>query len=246
MRRFLRVCFHVACFAYAAPLTIVYELYFLVLLGVFLLLRRGSLEDAWRLHNWRFGAYMIRLFWPMIRVRRRGLEHVPSDVPVMVVANHRSFFDIFFFGLVPRRNITTLVRSWPFRLPVLGWFMRAAGYVDIERLSFDDVVATVERLAARGVSSLCFPEGHRSPDGRLQRFRSGAFRMAAACNLPVVPVCMTGTEQLFKPGCCSPIKPVHVDIEIMPAVNPASFPCEHRALKLRRHVERAFRLRLGE
>ncbi len=246
MRRILRTCLYVVCFAYAALLAVLFEVCFFLFLAIFLMLRRGSFEEACRFHNWGIGAYMVRMFWPILRIRRRGFEQFPASGPVVVIANHRSFFDIFFFGFIPRRNIIVFVRSWPFRLPILGSYMRAAGYIDVEHLTFDEVLARVQRLAGRGVSLLCFPEGHRSRDGRLQRFQSGAFRIAAECGLPVVPVCIQGTENIFRPSFCTPFNPARVVMEMLPTVDPTSLPCENTALKLRHSVEEAFKARLGE
>ncbi|UCE58705.1 MAG: 1-acyl-sn-glycerol-3-phosphate acyltransferase [Phycisphaerales bacterium] len=236
---------NVICVAYAVLLTFIFELYFACFLPLFLVLGKGRLDDALRYHNGYYGAFMVCLFRPIIRVRRRGMEHLPTRGPVMMVTNHRSLFDIFFFGLTQQPNVAVLVRSWPFRLPVLGRFMRGAGYIDIERLSFDKTSELIRQLSSRRVSALCFVEGHRSRDGRLQRFRSGAFRLAVECYLPVLPVCVTGSEQLCAPG-SRLIRPASIDFLILSPVETASFPAEKRALKVRRHVENIFREQLGE
>ncbi len=239
-------CLNAVCIMWASLVSIVYELFFLVFLAAFLIRRRGRVDEALRLHNAYYGTYMVRMFWPLIRVRRSGREHVPVDGPAMVVTNHRSPFDIFFFGLVGKPNMTVLIRSWPFRMPVLGWFMRRAGYIDVECQPFERVAALVGELAAREVSFLCFPEGHRSRDGRLQRFRSGAFRLAVERNLPVLPVCIAGTERILRLGRCRHLGPARIDIDILPPVDPAFFTGLRPALRLRRHVERIFKEHLGE
>ena len=245
MHEILSGCLNAMYFGYAAFLSVLFELHFLLVLAVFLLLGKGGFDDAMRFHNWYYGGFMVCLFRPLIRVRRRGIQHAPRGRPLMVVTNHRSFFDMFFMGLTPQRNTATLVRSWPFRMPILGWFMRRAGYIDVERLPFAQVTARAQALAARGVSFLCFPEGHRSPDGRLQRFQSGPFRLATEANLPVLPICLSGTEKIRARLGSFP-RPVDVHIEILPPVDPAWFPAEKRALKLRRHVESIFKEHLGD
>ncbi|MFQ5589532.1 MAG: lysophospholipid acyltransferase family protein [Phycisphaerae bacterium] len=267
-------CVNAVCILYAAMLSAVFETCFLVFLGFHVLLNLGDRDDAWRMHNGYYGAFMVRFFWPFVRLRRRGLANllrcgrgggayrlgsadgfvrsaavkgarVPATGSVMMVTNHRSLFDIFFFGLATLPNVAVLVRSWPFDLPIFGWFMRRAGYIDIERVSFDEAAEMVVALSRRGVSFLCFAEGHRSRDGCLQRFQSGAFRLAVACNLPIVPVCIRGTERLCAPG-SHEFKPAYVTMEFFPAVDPCSFPDRNRALKLRRHVEGVLREYLGE
>ena len=245
MQRILVYGFNLVCIVYAALLTLVFELSFVCYLPFFLLARKGKLDDAGRYHNSYYGVFMVTLFWPIIRIRREGMQHFTTNGPVMMVTNHRSVFDIFFFALLERPNVAVLVRSWPFRLPLIGRFMRSAGYIDIENQGFESVVERVRRLAARGVSSLCFVEGHRSHDGRLQRFRSGAFRLAVRCDLPVLPICITGTERICAPG-SRLIRPACVDIQVLSPVDTTSFPIEQRAWKLRRHVESMFRAQLGE
>ncbi len=268
-------CVNAVCLAYALLLSIIFETCFALFSAVFLLLDMGRADEVCRLHNGYYGAFMVRMFWPFVRLRRRGLEHLrrrvaggpsarPAPVsgltarssgggldfvranrPVMMVTNHRSLFDIFFFGLVSLPNVAVLVRSWPFRIPVVGWFMRRGGYIDVERVGFNAAVYRVEELSRRGASWLCFVEGHRSRDGLLQRFHSGAFRLAVACDLPVVPVCLTGTERLCAPG-THQFNPTKVTMKFFPEIDPASFPVHKRALKLRRHVEGIFREYLGE
>jgi 1-acyl-sn-glycerol-3-phosphate acyltransferase len=257
----LACCVNAVCIAYAALLSLAFEIYFVFFLAFYLLLGTGKLDDAFRVHNAYYGAFMVRAFWPLVRVGRRGIEHLhasgarnsgtivsrgrATSQPVMMVTNHRSVFDVFFFGTWAPPNTVALVRGWPFRMPILGWFMRRARYIDMESVPFDEVVEKVRELSQRGVCCLCFVEGHRSRDGRLQRFQSGAFRLAEACHLPVLPVCMTGTEQLCA-GASNRLGPARVMIQFFAAVDPMAFPAGKRALRLRRHVESVFREYLGE
>ncbi len=245
MRRLSLLCGNIIFYIYLAVLSLAFEIHLPYILVVFLLGRRGRFGDAMRAHNARYGVFLSRILWPVARVSRSGVENIPSAGPVMVVYNHRSAADPLFTPLALPANVAMLVRAWPFRLPLLGWHMRLAGYIDVESTPFDEVSRHVRALSARGVGWVAFPEGHRSRDGRLQRFKSGPFVLAADADMPVLPVCVTGTEKLCRPG--SPLlRPARVHLEILPLVYPASFPAEKRALKLRRHVESIFREQLGE
>lgn len=124
--------------------------------------------------------------------------------------------------------------------------MNGAGYVDTEN---ENVRSFLEgrgmELYKKGVSFLFYPEGHRSKDGKLQRFQSGAFLMATEFNIPVVPVCMKGTEELL-PIHHQLFRPASVFIDILPPIYPATLPEEKRALKLRRLVESVVKKHLNE
>jgi 1-acyl-sn-glycerol-3-phosphate acyltransferase len=209
------------------------------------LFTRMRLDDAGRVLNWCFGRYMITLAWPFIRIERRGVQNVPAGVPCVAVANHRSFSDVFFCTLIPRPNIDVVVRAWPFRIPLLGRFMKLARYLDIESTPMDRALAFSRELAGRGVSFVFFPEGHRSRDGLLHPFRSGAFLTAIENDLPILPVCITGTEKLGGPGSIL-LRPTKVVVEMLPPVWPREFSGARRALQMRRRVRALMQQHLGE
>ncbi|HNY26935.1 MAG TPA: lysophospholipid acyltransferase family protein [Candidatus Sumerlaeota bacterium] len=246
MKTCLFYLFHAFYVPYLLALTLLYFfLFFPAIVAGYCLIGRDHLDDAMRRMAQFYGRYLLRLSWPWIRLRTVGFERFPSGGPCVVVCNHRCYLDIFFSALIPQTNLLVAVRSWPLRIPFMGWFMRRAGYLDVETLSMDTLLSHSEAMIKRGVSYLFFPEGHRSRDGRLQRFRSGAFRIAAQNNLPVVPFCIEGTEKVAPYGRLLP-RPAEVRIEILDPIRPDTFPEEKRALLLRRHVENVFRAHLGE
>ncbi|MBN1867127.1 1-acyl-sn-glycerol-3-phosphate acyltransferase [Candidatus Sumerlaeota bacterium] len=206
---------------------------------------RGRLDDAVRVQNVLFGRFLLLLSRPLVRVDLSGAEHFPRETPCILALNHRCFADIILSTRLPIRNANVVIRSWPFRIPVFGSFMRGAGYFDIESRPFDELVETVREQAARGVSLVVFPEGHRSRDGRLQAFRSGAFLVAELCDLPIVPVCLTGSERMIPYGHFL-LRPARIEVRIFEPIHPSRFPEEKRALKMRREAERVVRRYLGE
>lgn len=118
-------------------------------------------------------------------------------LPVVFVANHYSSADPYLFGMLPFEM--AFVTSWPFRIPVYRWIMGLAGYLDTAH-GWERLVNKGMRLLATGCSLIVWPEGHRSRDGRLRRFRNGAFRLAVQAGCPVVPVCICGTDRFLPPG----------------------------------------------
>lgn len=223
--------------------------FFLLLLPFFIVgfsLRKIYGADAFRIYNHFYGVFLIKISWPILRINREGLCNLSDNSSYVVVVNHRSTLDIFFASLFTPANTTIFVRSWPFRIWLFKWFMRSAGYIDIENTALKVFLDKEGRdLSKKKVSFVLFPEGHRSRDGKLQRFQSGAFLTATALDIPVIPVLLTGTEK-FLPMNRPAISPAKVNINILPPVYPSSFPEDKRALKLRRHVETIFREHLDE
>src|ERR1700757_1953510 len=142
------------------------------------------------------------------RPKVEGLEHLPSSGPVILASNHLAVMDSFFLPLVVRRRITFLAKSEYFTGTGLkGWFSRwfftAVGQVPIDRADADAAqaaVVTAERLLGQGKLLGMYPEGTRSPDGRLYKGKTGLARLALDTGVPVVPVAMIGTNVVNPPG----------------------------------------------
>ena len=142
------------------------------------------------------------------RPKVEGLEHLPSSGPVILASNHLAVMDSFFLPLVVRRRITFLAKSEYFTGAGLkGWFTRwfftAAGQVPIDRSNADTAQAaldTAERVLGQGKLLGMYPEGTRSPDGRLYKGKTGLGRLALQTGVPVIPVAMIGTDVVNPPG----------------------------------------------
>ncbi|OBJ49770.1 1-acyl-sn-glycerol-3-phosphate acyltransferase [Mycobacterium sp. 1423905.2] len=152
------------------------------------------------------------LLGPLLSVLGRpkveGLEHVPSSGPAILASNHLAVMDSFFLPLVVRRRITFLAKSEYFTGTGLkGWFKRwfftVVGQVPIDRANADAANAaltTAERLLGEGKLLGMYPEGTRSPDGRLYKGKTGLARLALQSGVPVIPVAMIGTNVVNPPG----------------------------------------------
>ena len=171
---------------------------------------------------WLYGRGWMVIVAPFIRFRRQGWEHLRLARPSILVVNHLSFFDTYCMAMLPFSDVTFAVRTWPFRMILYGFFMRLAGYLDVETADWSEVRALGEGILAAGGHLLFFPEGHRSRDGKLQRFYNGAFRLAAETGAPLVPLCITGTDTLLPPGRLW-LAPARVTLRALPAVDTTSF-----------------------
>lgn len=181
---------------------------------------------------WVYGRGWLVLVWPFLRLRREGFGPGVGEPPCVLVVNHLSFFDTFFMGALPFFDVTFAVRSWPFKMLWFTPFMRLAGYLDVEGGSHEETLAASLAALKRGGRLLFFPEGHRSRDGRLQQFHTGAFRIAAEAGVPVVPLCLTGTGRFLPPGRWW-VAPSRVRLRALAPVRPDAFegPMPHRKLR---------------
>lgn len=137
------------------------------------------------------------------RVKVEGAETFPMEGPVIVVANHTSFWDSFFVPLCVPRRVVFLAKaeywdSWRTR-----WLVKSLGMIpirrDIRAKSLAALETGIEFLKSGGVLGL-YPEGTRSPDGRLYRGRTGVARLALGANSPVVPIGLTGSREMMPKG----------------------------------------------
>ncbi len=139
----------------------------------------------------------------VFRPRAEGREHVPAGGAAILASNHISAADWIFMPLSLRRRVTFLAKREYFTGPGLKGmlqraFFTAAGQVPIDRSSAtaaEDAIRTGIRMLEQGRMLGIYPEGTRSPDGRLYRGKVGVARMALETGVPVVPVAMTYTPR---------------------------------------------------
>ena len=134
----------------------------------------------------------------LFRIRFEGVEHVPRAGPVVITPNHVSFMDPILVTIPVRRALHYMALEPFFRVRGLGALMRWARAFPIQEGEPDNfAVRRALRVLRQGEPLVIFPEGGRSPDGRLQPFRPGAFRLALATGVPVVPVTIAGAFEAW-------------------------------------------------
>jgi 1-acyl-sn-glycerol-3-phosphate acyltransferase len=135
-----------------------------------------------------------------MRVRVEGLENIPAGV-CLFAANHTSNADApAIVGAIPRR-LAIFGRKTLFDIPIVGLAFRLAKFVPVDRGNRDAALASVKQAVEyikTGSSFLVYPEGTRSPDGRLHRFKKGSFVMAIEAGVPIVPVACYGAQRIMK------------------------------------------------
>jgi len=146
----------------------------------------------------RFTCFWASLYtWlnPAWRVRLEGLERIRRDAAYVMVANHQSLLDILvLFRLFVHFKWVSKVEN--FRIPAIGWNMSLNRYIKLrrgDRASVERMLDACARTIAEGSSIMMFPEGTRSPDGRLRAFKTGAFTLAQRTAAPLLPIILQGT-----------------------------------------------------
>ncbi len=161
-----------------------------------------------------------------VRVQMSGFENIPTDGSCLFMANHVSNLDPpALIPLIPRRCVVLLKKEL-MGIPLLGRAMRLGGFIPVERGSRREAaqasVAAASRVANEGLPIVIFPEGTRSLDGRLSRFKKGPFYLAQGTGAPIVPVAVWGTEQCLAKG-RTLITPGVVEVRLLAAIDPAAY-----------------------
>jgi len=137
-----------------------------------------------------------------------GAEHIPANGPLILAANHQSFADEFFIPITSRRQVFFFAKAEYFttrglRGRAMAAFFHGLGQVPVERGDMRSAAAVIDvgvRVLGEGRALGIFPEGTRSPDGRLYKFRTGVARLALRSGAPVVPVGLIGTRDVQPPN----------------------------------------------
>lgn len=170
------------------------------------LLRRGIRGYGWIL------VRLLPFMGPVTLIDKSG----GLPCPAIYVANHSSSVDPYLFGSLAVENV--FVTSWPFKIPVFKWIMRDAQYIDSNK-GWDVIRNQAAQLLAHDCSLIIWPEGHRSRDGRMTRFKNGAFYLSCLTNTPIIPVCIKGSGTLMPPG-SRLLTPARVSLTLLPPVFP--------------------------
>jgi 1-acyl-sn-glycerol-3-phosphate acyltransferase len=139
-----------------------------------------------------------------VQVRLIGLEEVDWEAPLVVVANHQSWFDVFALTAHLPGKGRFVAKEELGRIPIFGAAWQACGHVSVDRSDRAQAIASLKaagkRVRDEHITLILFPEGTRSPDGELQPFKKGAFVLAVETGVPVVPVGISGSREVMPKG----------------------------------------------
>jgi 1-acyl-sn-glycerol-3-phosphate acyltransferase len=164
-----------------------------------------------------------------VRVRIEGLERIPAGA-CLFAANHTSSADApAVVGAIPRR-IAILLKQSLFQWPIVGQAFRMARFIPVDRNKRDSAIASVEKATEAlraGQSFLIYPEGTRSPDGRLQQFKKGAVVMAINAGVPIVPMACSGAHRIMEKRSLV-IHPGEILVEFLEPIDASQYSLEQR------------------
>jgi 1-acyl-sn-glycerol-3-phosphate acyltransferase len=170
----------------------------LLWLPMMALLRLATVGDPGRYrvgYLFRGIGRVVTALNPLWRFSYAGTMPADPRRPYVVVSNHESFADILLISHLPW-EMKWLSKAELFRIPVMGWLMRLAGDVPVQRgfgPSASEAIARCREILSHRVSVMIFPEGTRSPTTELLPFKDGAFRLAIDTGVPILPLALHGT-----------------------------------------------------
>lgn len=137
-----------------------------------------------------------------VRVRVHGAHNIRPGESYVFLSTHQSLMDIpAMLGYLPAQLRIAAKKSL-FRVPFMGWHLSRAGHIPIDRSSTENAVASMQRAASYlhdGICAFVFPEGTRSRDGYLHRFKKGGFKLAIQAKVPIIPITIIGSRQVLPP-----------------------------------------------
>jgi 1-acyl-sn-glycerol-3-phosphate acyltransferase len=154
-----------------------------------------------------------------VRVRVEGLEALEPGKTYIFVSNHQSIYDIpVIFWWLPYQ-LRIIAKESLGSFPFLGWHLRRTGHLLVDRRNPDrsGILRRWRELVVNGLSLIIFPEGTRSPDGKVGRFKAGSFMLAIEAGLPIVPVSIVGTRHVMRKGRLT-VEPGDVMLAIHPPI----------------------------
>jgi len=194
------------------------------------------------------GVKGVRFFVRSVGVRFdvSGQERIPSGA-CLFVANHTSSADApAVVGAIPRR-IAILLKKSLFSWPIAGQAFTLAHFIPVERGNHESAIASLEKATEamrEGQSFLIYPEGTRSPDGRLQEFKRGAVVMAIKAGVPIVPMICAGAQKVMEKRSFV-LRPGVITVEFLEPIDASAYTFEQRD-ELNRRIREAMAAALPE
>ena len=155
--------------------------------------------------DWAARSWARAVLWAAgVKVVLEGTENLSTDAPQIVVSNHQSWFDVFALGAALPVRYRFVAKQELGGIPVFGRAWKSCGHVSVDRGNREAAIEALDQawreVHEDKLTMILFPEGTRSPDGRLKAFKKGAFVLAVQGQVPLVPVAVLGSRRIMGKG----------------------------------------------
>lgn len=172
-----------------------------------------------------YQSIILSCLIPVWKIQAEGREKAVKGGTYVIIANHQSILDILLINHL-RYRFRWISKIENAKVPVLGWYLKMAGYITVNRGNEESKTEMLERsykCLKQGISIMMFPEGTRSSDGEIGFYKRGAFQLAISAEVPILPVVIDGTAGIlpkhgFKLG-----SGYHIRIRVLDPVMPSAF-----------------------
>lgn len=172
---------------------------------------------AWSSFNLRLLGFKVSI---------TGLEHIEPGAPYVAMVNHSSHLDVWAVYDALPLQIRWVMKQELRKIPFFGTACERIGHIYVQRGDTESARRSMEVAAERiaaGTTVVFFPEGTRTKDGQLQKFKTGGFRLALQAQVPILPVCITGTGGMLPPGSWR-FRPGHIRMAVCPPISTRGRP----------------------
>lgn len=166
---------------------------------------------------------------PIWKIRIEGREKASPNTTYVIISNHQSVLDILLINCL-RYRFKWISKIENMKVPVLGWYLRMAGYLTVNRGNEDSKAEMLEKALIclkKGNSIMIFPEGTRSVNGDIGFFKRGAFLLAMQAGVPVLPILIDGTSEILPKHGLKFRSGYKVHIRVLDPVFPAEFATDN-------------------
>jgi len=202
---------------------------YILIVGLPVLIIAGLTKNTDKLYQVGITGARLALWLSGVRLEVHGLEKIPRGRAAIYMPNHQSNCDPpAVISILP--PVLVMVKREFFRVPVLGRAMVLRGFIPVDRKKHERAIAAVERAVASvkaGNSFVAYPEGTRSPDGRLQTFKKGVFLLAIKSEALIVPISVSGARKIMPKGQFV-IRPGRVRITIHDPISARNYTLEQQ------------------
>ena len=158
-----------------------------------------GMSRSWGYYPAHFWAklWCILMF---VKVEVRGRENIDKRTSYVFVANHQGAYDIFLVYGYLNHNFKWMMKKSLEKIPFVGYACKISKHIMVDRAntaSLPETLAKAKKVLSDGMSLVVFPEGSRTPDGKMRPFKRGAFKLALDFNLPVVPITIDGSFKVL-------------------------------------------------